>query len=172
MKIKLNPQARATTAMSLVEVLVAATIAAIILTSLYMGIATNFALVTTTRQNLRATQILVSKMEAIRLCKWSSDQLFSSSIVPPTFTDNFYPQGLYQNITNKGVTYYGTITVSTNLSDFQAAFSGSVPAYQTNMAVVTVTLTWTNGTSVRTGHSRSMSTLVSQNGIQNYVATY
>ncbi|HEU6448812.1 MAG TPA: hypothetical protein VFV23_10295 [Verrucomicrobiae bacterium] len=174
MKISLNPEAKATSALSLVEVLVAATIAAIILTSLYLGIATNFTLLATTRQNLRATQIMVSKLEAIRLCRWSDDQLFNPDIVPPTFTDSYYPQGIFGNNTNTGVNYYGTITVDTNLSTFQATFSsaGTVPSYQSAMAVVTVTLNWTNGFGDKVGHHRTMSTLVAEYGIQNYVANY
>ncbi|HEU5395840.1 MAG TPA: hypothetical protein VFV81_01645 [Verrucomicrobiae bacterium] len=173
MRISIQQFGKPERAMTLVEVLIAAGLAAIILTSLYLGIATNFSILNTTRQNLRATQVMISKLEEVRLCAWSTNQLFNSSIVLPKFTDNFYPDGL-NNTTNLGVTYYGTITISTNASAFQATFGTNkvAPLYLGGLAVVTVTLHWTNGFVLKVGHTRSMSTVVAQNGIQNYVSQF
>lgn len=172
MKLYFN-QTKEKRAFTLVEVMCAAAVAAIILTSVYMGIVTNYSMMDTTRQNLRATQIMVSKLEGIRLCAWQSNQLFSTSFIPNQFQDNFYPQGFYQNSNNKGITYYGWIDIYTNPADFQASFSmTNFPSYTNAMAVVRVTLRWTNGYTVKVPHMRMMTTLVAQNGIQNYISKY
>ena len=43
-------------------------------------------------------------------------------------------------------------------------------SYASNMALVTVTVTWTNGAyGVDNVHTRSMSTYIAQYGLQNYV---
>jgi len=81
-------------AFSLVEVMVAASIMAIIFAALFAGISSTFSLMDVTRENLRATQIMVSRLEGLRLCAWSNNQLFNTSVVPTNFTDSFYPLGL------------------------------------------------------------------------------
>ena len=165
MRINLNRTVRsgaAEAAFSLLEVLVAAGIMAIIYTSLFAGITSAFNLLQTTRENLRATQIVVSRLEGLRLCAWGSAQLFNTNIVPTTFTDTFYPPGL-NNTANDGTIYSGTMTITQDPTLSPAA------SYATNMALVTVTVTWTNGTSTPTLHTRSMSTYVAKYGMQNYI---
>ena len=58
-------------AYSLVEVIVAVLVLALMLISLYGGFSSGFAVVKLARENLRATQIMMQKMETIRLLKWS-----------------------------------------------------------------------------------------------------
>jgi len=152
-------------AFTLVEVLAATAIAAIILTALFAGISTGISVLKTTRENLRATQIMVSRMEGLRLCAWGTNQLFNPVVVPATFTDYFYPVGLgYQT---NGAVYSGTMTVTTNFTLNPAA------SYNGQMALVTVRVSWNDAFyGVTTTHTRSVSTLVAQNGIQNYVYNY
>jgi type II secretory pathway pseudopilin PulG len=165
--MRINPNrtvwpASAEAAFSLVEVLVAAGIMAIIYASLFAGISSAFNLLETTREDLRATQIMVSRLEGLRLCAWGSAELFNTNIVPPTFTDTFYPPGL-NNTANNGTVYYGTMTITQDPALSPAA------SYATNMALVTVSVTWTNGSGTPTIHTRSMSTYVAKYGLQNYI---
>src|SRR6266481_4769746 len=61
------PRYRRATAFTLIETIVATFLAAIMLPAIYASTAAGFALVQVTRENLRATQIIVKQMEAIRL---------------------------------------------------------------------------------------------------------
>lgn len=150
-------------AFSFVEVLIAIAVSAIIFAALYRGISTTFSLVQNVRENLRATQIILSRLEGVRLCAWSSDQLFNTNIVPAVFTETFYPLGL-EGGNNNGTVYAGTMAVE------QGPALSPSPSYCTNMARVTVTVTWTNGYDGKVNvHSRTMSTFVAKYGIQNYV---
>jgi hypothetical protein len=119
--------------------------------TLYLGFAASFAIIQTARENLRATQIMVQRMETVRLYTW--DQLNSSTYVKPTFTDNYAPLG---------VTYHGRVTVST------PTHLGT-PNYRTNMRVVTVSVVWTNLAGSPVTHTREMKTQVARFGLQNYV---
>lgn len=58
-------------AFTLVETLVAMAILTMMALSLYAGLSSGFLILKTTREELRATQVLAQKMEAIRLCTWS-----------------------------------------------------------------------------------------------------
>ena len=161
---------------TLVEVLTAAAIAAIIFVAVFASVSVSFSILTNTRQNLRATQIMVSRLEGLRLEAWDTtnglSELFNSSYVPTNFTESFYPLGL-NGTTNDGISYYGTMAVTQLGSGNTNVFGGTTPSYASSMALVTVTLNWTNSTTGLNGvgstHTRSMSTLVSQYGIQNYV---
>lgn len=168
MRLYLNQKGRGKTvaerAFTLVEAITAAVVVAITYAAVFSGVSTTFRLLQTTRENLRATQIIVSRMEGLRLCAWGNDQLFNTNIVPTTFTNYFYPLGL-KGSTNQGTTYYGTMQITT-----PATFVGTAPSYATNMASVNVTVTWTDAAyGVTNVHTRSMSTYVSEYGLQNYV---
>ena len=167
MRLDLNEKSGSRTAteaaFTLVEAMTAAVVVAIVYAAVFAGVSTTFALLNTTRENLRATQIIVSRMEGLRLCAWSSSQLFNTNIVPLTFSDAFYPPGLNWG-TNEGTIYTGTMTITTNPPLSPAA------SYSSNMALVTVTVTWTNSASgVNNVHTRSMSSYIAQYGLQNYV---
>lgn len=160
-------------AFSLIELLMAAVIGVILFAALFRGLSDGYHLIQLERENMRATQILLGKMEAIRLCAWGStitpnNQLFDPNIVPSSFSDYFYPVGL-NSTTNLGTPYSGTITVlGTNVN-----WSGTTPSYSNNMAVVTVTVSWTNYFNGRPrAYTRSMRTYVARFGIQNYIYTH
>jgi prepilin-type N-terminal cleavage/methylation domain-containing protein len=153
---------------TLVEALVSAAIGAVIFTALYAGISNSFSLLNVARANLRATQIMVSRLEGLRLCAWGTtnqmSQLFNTNIIPPTFTDYFYPQGMHGDTNCHGAIYQGTMTIETNITLDPPA------SYSPGMARVTVTLTWTDGIAGQpVTHTRKMSTFVAQFGEQNYV---
>jgi len=140
---------------TLMEVVMAVALLAIMMISLYGGISSGFAVVELARENLRGTQIMLERMEGIRLYNWN--QLVYSNMIPATFTSYYYP--LATNGEAKGLAYAGKMVVT------NAALSPA-STYSTDMRLITVTLNWTNGNIRRT---RSMSTYVSKNGVQNYV---
>ena len=126
----------------------------VMLTALYASFAFGYAAVKLTREDLRATQILLQQMETLRLTSFSAIQ-------PGTSTDYFDPTG----VTNGCAGAVYTITVTTN-----APTSSDMPVqpvyYMNKMRKVTVTATWTNANQLRT---RSLMTYASQSGIQSYV---
>lgn len=164
LKENISTASRARRAFTLIEVMIAVAITAIIFMAVHYGIITGLMLAQSGREQLRANQICLSRMEGIRLCNWDT-QLFSNSIVPTNFTDFYYPVGLGGYYTN-GITYRGTVT-------FSSPFASNAPSYAANMRRVTVTVTWTNGAlGSATIHTQQMQTFVARYGVQNYVYTH
>jgi prepilin-type N-terminal cleavage/methylation domain-containing protein len=158
MNIKLTGtrnQAAGSIAFTLVEVMVAVAIMGIAFVSLYAGMSSGFAVTQLARENLRATQILMERMEGVRLYNW--DQVVSSNMLPANFTNYYYPMA--GSGESRGIPYYGTMAVQNMALNPPASYS-------TNMRVVVATVTWTNGNVAR---YRSIWTYVSQRGVQNYV---
>lgn len=157
-----------TLAFSLIEILICVSIISIVFVSLYAGITNGFAIARVSHEKLRATQIALEKMETIRLYNW--DQINSNGFIPTNFTAYFIPADsvLFTNLNDgsvsqqlgqgRGVAYKGQILITTNV--------GWNNSYSNTMRKVTITLSWTNGSIVRT---QQMTTLVSQYGVQNYV---
>jgi len=104
------------------------------------------------RENQRATQILLEKVETLRLYSW--DQVNSNGFIPATFTDVYDPQG---TTGTKGTSYTGTLAIA------NCPLGNS---YASNLRQLTVTLRWTTGT---VPHTRTLSTYIAKDGIQNYV---
>jgi prepilin-type N-terminal cleavage/methylation domain-containing protein len=151
MKIQ-NSSLHGRSAFTLIEVAITTAILGVIFVTFYAGIGAGFSMVSLSRENLRANQILLDKMETVRLYSWS--QINSNGFIPPTFTVRFDPAG---GTNGSGVTYHGELTVG----------EAPIPAnYATNLKLVTVSLTWTNGNNARV---RSMQTLVSEFGLQTYI---
>ena len=144
---------------TLIDVMLAVVVAAVIFAAVGFGLTTAFGLVQISREQLRANQICLSRVEGIRLCRWDN-QLFNPNIVPRTFTDYFYPVGLNTS-TNAYVVYSGKVTLDTNF-----AFS-PMPSYVSNMCKVTVQVTWTAKNNLT--QTQTVTTLISKNGVQNYV---
>lgn len=138
-------------AYSLVEIMVATAIIGISFVSFYAGITAGVQVIQLARENLRATQILVERMETLRIKTW--EQVTNGVDVPSTFTEDFYPK----RFANRGVTYYGTLGVS------NVNWSAN---YADELRLVTISLTWTNGGVPRV---RTMRSYVARNGMQNYV---
>jgi hypothetical protein len=147
--------AQGESASTFMEVLVGTSIMAIMFASLYTAMSSGFSMVTLARENLRATQIMLNRMEGLRLYNWN--QLVYSNMVPTTFTENFYPVG---NVGNTGITYYATMNITNVTMDPPATYSAGM------VRRVTVEVKWNSGGVERT---RQMSTYVSEYGVQNYL---
>jgi len=140
-------------AFTLIEAMVSLVIGAVMLTALYSSLVFGFGAVKLDREDLRATQILLQRMETLRLTSFSAIQ-------NGTLTEYYDPNGLSSCY---GATY--TITITTN-----APTSSDMPVqpvyYMNKMRKVTATATWTNANQLRT---RSLQTYATQAGIQSYV---
>jgi type II secretory pathway pseudopilin PulG len=153
----IQSRSRGRIAYTLIEVVMAVAVLGTLLVSLFAGIAFSFDVTRFERENLRATQILVERLEGIRLFTW--DQLVNTNLNPRKFTNYYYPPGIKGQQT-PGIAYIGAVTITTNPVLNPSA------TYRTNMRMVTVTVTWDSGPIKR---SRSMSTYVAKDGVQNYV---
>ncbi len=156
-------------AFSLIEALIATAIVGIFFTALYAGIAQGFGLIGNAREDLRANQILLDKMEEMRLYSWDQINSYgtSTSFIPTTFTEEYFPTGTNSvQTTTRGTPepkagsfrYYGTIQVT------NVAFTNTT--YSTNLRQVIVTVRWTNGIKQ---FNHQMTTYVSQYGLQKYI---
>jgi hypothetical protein len=130
-------------------------IAAIILPTLFAGLGYCFSLVQASRENLRATQILVQRMEAVRLSAYNT---LSNPTAYPTNVAEYYSPSSQTN--NRGTAY--TVTYKC-----EPAPSTLPPSYRSNMVMVTVTAAWKSG---KTQQTRSMQSYVARYGIQHYVS--
>jgi prepilin-type N-terminal cleavage/methylation domain-containing protein len=151
MKIGGN-RSREARAFTIAEVIVAVAIVAIAAAGLMGCIGHSFLITQMTRENQRATQIILERSEAIRLCSW--DQVCSNGFIPTTFSDYYDPSG---GNNAKGAVYSGVVSLT------------SVPfntSYSTNMRQLTMAVTWKTGSINR---SRTNITYISKDGIQNYV---
>ncbi len=145
---------RGESAYTMAEVLVGVLILGAMVVSLYGGFSAGFAVLRLSRDEERATQILMRRVESLRLSAWS--QLANLSL-----QERYDPLAAPANA---GGTVYG-VTVSTNVPD-------SIPdeaPYKNDMRLVTVTVWWTNynGDSPVI-HSRQLQTHVARYGLQNY----
>ena len=136
----------------MIEVLVAVAVLAIMFVSLYSGFSAGFAVIQLARENLRATQILQEKMETIRLYTW--EQINTPGFVPTNFVDTFYAAG-----TNMGgsLSYTGRVTIVRPVIS---------EAYSNELKTVRIDLQWVSAGVLR---NREMQTLVTRNGLQNYI---
>ena len=140
---------------SLVEVLIGSAIVGIFFLSFFAMTGTGFNMVKSSRENLRATQIILNRMEGVRLFNW--DQLSDTNKLPPTFTESYDPSSTNGNT---GTVYTGTMTVTTPAMNPTSTYASN------GVKQVTVSLTWNSG---GMNHTRTMSTYISRYGAQNYV---
>ncbi len=150
------------TAFTMLEILIAVAIMVVTFVSLYLTLSGGFAIIQTTREDLRATQVLQEKMETIRLYTW--DQVTNVGFVPTNFTAPFYAA----NLTNangsagysglSGLTYTGSVAIGMS--------SVTNASYSNDLRQVSISLSWVSGNRVRT---RTVSTLISHYGLQNYI---
>jgi type II secretory pathway pseudopilin PulG len=140
------------TAFTLVEVLIGLVLLSGMAASLYVGMGQGFAVMQLARENLRATQVLQEKMEAIRLINWT--QLNTKDFVPKTFEAPFYATGEQDE---DGLVYVGQVDITA------VPFTNE---YSDDLRVVVITVRWLSGNVVRV---RQMRTLVSNHGLQNYI---
>ena len=154
MKIRLaNLNKPAKRGFGLTESLIGVVIMGMVFVALYAGMATGFQSVRASRENLRATQILLEKFETIRLYNW--DQITTNGFLPPTFTNRYAPSQ-----SSKGIDYVGIVTITTNMP------AGMTEPYIEDMRMVTIRLQWGSSGIPR---SRTFTNFVSKYGLQHYI---
>lgn len=154
MKIKLSLLSRLrrkVAAFSLVEAVVGMGLLGTVVGALLTGFTTGFFTMQMARENLRATQILLEKMETIRLYSW--EQITAPNFVPATFEAKYDPQ----STNSPGITYFGTMTIT------NAPINAT---YKTDMKLVTVRVQWKTGDINR---EREFSSYIARYGLQDYV---
>jgi uncharacterized protein (TIGR02598 family) len=136
MKIKINKNG-----FTLVETVIAMAITSIAIAAILNGIIFGIFQMRMSRDNSRATQVMIEKFETLRLYNW--DQLHSTNgYIPVKFTNDIFT---------------GTVIIS------------DVPficSYSTNMCQFEITLEWNTEPIHRI---RTMTTLAAKNGLQSYV---
>ena len=146
----------------MIEVLIGVAIMGIMMISLYAGMSSGFALTRSARENLRATQIMLERMEGLRL--YTYNQLVYSNMIPTTFTTSYYPFATSGQST--GITYKASMVI-TNANLNPSA------TYGDRMRAIVVTVYWTNYYGNRMTNmlvrSRTMTTYSARDGVQNYV---
>jgi len=142
---------RAQAAFSLTEVTVCLGIVGTCVAALFSGFTTGFFSIKMTRENLRATQILLQKAEAIRLQSW--DQITNPTNIPTAFVDRYDPN----STANPGTIYTGSILI-TNCP--------ITSSYSNNMRMVVISVNWQTGAVNR---NRNYTTYVARNGLQVYI---
>jgi hypothetical protein len=104
-----------------------------------------FSVIKLSQEDTRASQILVQKVETLRIYDWTK---ITNGYFPTNFTASFS--------TNGGVTYEGTIAIEP---------APMAESYSNSVRQVTASLSWI---STRVPRHRTVTTLVSENGIQTY----
>ena len=138
---------------TMVEALVTTLIVGIAIMAIFAGITASFDRVRSARQSSRATQLMVERMEAIRVVTW--DQLNSNGFLPQRFTAPYVP-----GVSN-GLVFSGTcaVTPATNI----------LAPYANDLRQINLTLTANWATPPRTW---SMTSYYARNGMQTYVASH
>lgn len=137
---------------SLVDVIMSVAVIGIMSTGIVGSLCYGFYTMGMTRENQRATQIILETVETVRLFNW--DQVNTPGFIPTTFTGVYDPQA---PVGQQGITYYGTIQTNTvNVGT----------TINSNMMLMTVSLAWTNR---GIPHHRSLDTMIARDGIQLYV---
>jgi hypothetical protein len=150
-----SAERRRVNAFTIAEVLIAVLVLTTASVLFYGGMSSCFSVVKTSREDVRATQIMMQKLEAVRLCTWSELANF-------TFKEPYDPLGMTNNAA--GVYFFGTVTKG------PATTIPSSVSYQNNICAVTVDLVWTNynGNNAIV-HNREMQTHVARYGLQSYI---
>lgn len=140
---------------TLTEAIVAIFVSGIIVVALLGSFCGGFSLVRLSRENLRATQILLQKTESVRIYSWAQI-VNTKDCLQDTFTDYFNPD--VTDATRRGTTYEGSIS---------SEEPASLPSdYRASMRLVTISVSWTNApTWPRTNrfvHTRQMQTYIAR----------
>jgi len=140
--------------LTIIEVVISTFVLAVMAAGIIGSFAYGFLMMQMARENQRATQIMLEKLETLRLYNW--DQVLTPGYTPATFTDIYDPQA---PAGSQGTVYSGQVTVSS---------APLTTSYASEMRLITVRLSWT--TSLQNiARSRQISTLVARDGVQNYV---
>lgn len=139
-------------AFSLMEVTMGMGVVGVVTGALLTGISSGFFTMQMARENQRATQIMLEKVETIRLYNW--DQINTPGFIPTAFTSAYDPQAANGV---QGLSYTGTMTIS------DAPIASS---YSPDMKQVRVQVAWKTGSIQR---QREFTTYIARNGLQSYI---
>src|SRR5438445_11538604 len=92
--------------MTLMDVVMSTAILSLMSIGVIGSLTYGFFVMQMARENQRATQIMLEKVETLRLYSW--DQVNSNGFVPPTFTDVYDPQAPSGR---QGVVFNGTVDI-------------------------------------------------------------
>jgi prepilin-type N-terminal cleavage/methylation domain-containing protein len=158
---------RTRTAFTLLEVVVAMAVLGIVVLALYSVLLSSFRTVQLSREELRATQIMVELMDTLRLYSW--DQITDPTFTPKKFSISYDPVGA-TNGTGRGGTMYNCV--------MKVAGGPAGVDYKSEMKTVTLDIDWVasvgttnaNGKALKLpSYNRTFTSFVTKNGLQNYV---
>ena len=139
-------------AFSLIEATVGMGIVGTTIATLFSGFTTGFFTMQMARENLRATQIMLERVETIRLYSW--EQVTDPTYITPTFSAPYDPESPSGQ---QGLVYTGTLRIVPT----------DIPSsYASDMRKVIVTVNWKTGHLQRT---REFTSYISRFGMQDYV---
>ena len=138
---------------TIVEVMMGVFVVALAIVTLFALLTVGFAIVRLNRESLRATQIMLNRVEGLRLYNWGDVE---GGSIPSTFTETY--SGLTG--TNQGTIFTGRVDIGPAVQSPASGYSSTM------MRTVTVRVTWTSG---EQQHTRQMTTYVSKYGLQSYV---
>src|SRR5881296_2434803 len=147
-KVSLSRVRSKLAAFSLVEATIGMGIIGTVVGAMLSGIMTGTFTMRMARENLRATQIMLEKVETIRLYSW--DQINKAGFVPTNFTATYDPQGT----PNVGLTYTGSMYITS---------SPISSSYSNDLKMITVHLSWQTCGLQR---DREFTSYISRNGLQ------
>jgi Tfp pilus assembly protein PilV len=145
------PTARRQQGFSLVESMVGFLILGVTVAALCGGFSFGFNTIKLSQEEVRADQILVQKLESMRIYYFTN--------VTSAYMGTNFPAYYSTSNAVHGVTYNGTISISPFVP------SASPEAYSNTLKQVTVSVSWF---SEGMNHTRTMMTLVSTNGISTF----
>ena len=141
-------------AFSLVETTVGMMVFGICFVALLSGMTGTVSTVESSRETIRASQIMNETLDTIRLYSWQ--KVTTPNYIAPYFTATQYPTN-GTGCLSPGIIYTGRVTI---------ANAPITESYQAKMRLVTVEVTWTWQ---RRLHRTQMSTLVGEYGLQTYI---
>ena len=139
-------------AFSLVESTIGMGIVGTTVVTLFSGFTSGFFTMQMARENLRATQIMLERVETIRLYNW--DQVCTPGYITPSFSAPYDPDAPDGQ---QGLVYRGTIQI-TDL--------GLPASYAPDMKKIVVRVDWTT---CRLQRTREFTSYISRFGMQDYV---
>ena len=145
--------------LTLVDAIFAMAVAGVMFTALYAGLAFGFRIIKMARENTRATQIMLEKMETIRLYRWEQITNTSGNTNTAFVNTNKFLVPYYSiGGTNTSLMYTGQVSIQP---------SGLPWTYAGDMRKVNIRIDWSSMGG--TNRTRTMTTYVSKNGMQSYV---
>src|SRR5260221_2759122 len=106
--MRIYPSKKRNRAMTLIEVVLATGIISITGAGVIGSVNYGLFIMRVARENQRATQVMLEKLEAIRLYNWS--QVTNPGFIPSSFTAPYDPTAA---VSSQGTTYYGTMSITT-----------------------------------------------------------